>query len=180
MLLRVSAAFAERRALPAARAAASRLRPLCTTAAAPPPRAAPGPVAGGGGGGPAPAPVVRLVHTLMRANMSSRRQAEALVKSGVVRVNGAIVADLHARVAAGDAVSVGGGAPVAAAGPSPPALWAVHKLPGEVCARDDAKGRPSMRQRVMAEGVAAECLPVVRGGGVGVGGWGGGGGGGSM
>lgn len=55
-----------------------------------------------------PAQQVRLNKAIADAGVASRRRADELIRSGCVRINGAIVVDLGTRVDIGDVVTVNG------------------------------------------------------------------------
>lgn len=96
----------------------------------------------------------KLQKVLARAGVGSRRQMERLIDQGRVRVNGR-VASLGDRVAPDAKVSVDGRAlgRHGMAGPGRQVI-AYNKPEGEVTARRDPEGRPTVFQR----------LPKVRGG----------------
>ncbi len=84
---------------------------------------------------------VRLQKFLSQAGAASRRQAEELIRSGRVRVNGSVVTQLGTKVdPAGDAVEVDGRRIASAA----PVWLALHKPPGHVTTRRDPQGRATI------------------------------------
>jgi len=90
---------------------------------------------------------VRLQRALARAGVASRRQAEALIAAGQVRVNG-VVASLGARVVPGtDEITIDG----RAVQPAPePVYLALHKPPGVLTTVRDPFGRPTVMHLVPA------------------------------
>lgn len=97
----------------------------------------------GGGAGK-----MRLQKFLSRAGVASRRASEGLIEAGRVRVNGAVVTQLGARVdAAADVVEVDG----RRVEESAPVWIALHKPAGYVCTRRDRHGRRTIYDLVPAE-----------------------------
>jgi pseudouridine synthase len=81
----------------------------------------------------------RLQKVLARAGVASRRHAEALIRSGRVRVNGRVVTELGARADPGaDEITVDGRALQA---PGGAAYLALHKPPGYLTTARDPRGR---------------------------------------
>jgi pseudouridine synthase len=80
---------------------------------------------------------IRLQKYLARAGRASRREAERLMQSGRVRVNGEVVSELGVRVVPGrDVVELDGEAVTV-----PPVVWiALHKPPGVLTTRGDPHG----------------------------------------
>lgn len=91
---------------------------------------------------------VRIQKFLSRAGVASRREAEALMLQGRVRVNGQVVTTLGTRVdPTRDRVELYG-EPVE----SEPIRWvAFHKPAGTLTTRDDPQGRPTVYDRLPAE-----------------------------
>ena len=117
-----------------------------------------GRLAGGVGGDTLAAPEgERVQKALARSGFGSRRQLEALISEGKVKVNHK-VATLGQRVRANDRVSVDGRA-ARINWPSKqshglPRVLVYHKPAGEICTRSDPEGRPTPFDR----------LPPLRGG----------------
>ncbi len=88
---------------------------------------------------------VRLQKVLSQAGVASRRQAEEMIRTGRVRVNGRVVAELGTRVdATRDEVEVDGRRVRLRE-----VVWlAVHKPAGYVTTRCDPQGRPTVYQLV--------------------------------
>jgi len=89
----------------------------------------------------------RIAKWLARAGVASRRDAEALIASGVVALNGRPVATPATFVAEGDAVAVRG-RPVGAAEPT--RLFRYHKPDGLVTTHKDPQGRPTVFEKIPA------------------------------
>lgn len=91
---------------------------------------------------------VRIQKLLSRAGVASRREAEALMLQGRVRVNGRVVTTLGTRVdPARDQVELDGEAVE-----SEPLRWvAFHKPAGTLTTRDDPQGRPTVYDRLPPE-----------------------------
>ncbi len=83
----------------------------------------------------------RIAKFLARAGVASRRDAEALIAEGKVRLNNAAVAHPATFVTQGDLVTVAG-KPVAA--PERTRLWRYHKPEGLVTTHRDPEGRPTV------------------------------------
>ncbi|MFM2161880.1 MAG: hypothetical protein RLZZ383_1392 [Pseudomonadota bacterium] len=90
-------------------------------------------------------------------NVASRREAEAWVAAGRVRVDGRVVRDVTAWVLEGARVEVDG----ARVGPAsaPPQWWMLHKPRGCVTTTHDPEGRPTVMTLVPP---AAGLAPVGR------------------
>lgn len=85
---------------------------------------------------------MRLQKYLARAGVASRRAAEALIASGRVAVNGAVVTELGTKVVPGvDVVAVDGGEVVLAGGS---VTLMLHKPAGYVTTMSDPQGRPTV------------------------------------
>lgn len=95
----------------------------------------------------------RLQKFLAEQGVGSRREMEARIAAGQVSVNGA-TAVLGQRVQAGDVVRVGGRGYKVAATARLPRVLLYHKPEGEISTREDAKGRPTVFEK----------LPRIRGG----------------
>jgi 23S rRNA pseudouridine2605 synthase len=93
------------------------------------------------GGAPDAGPAVRLQRYLARAGVASRREAERLIRSGRVSVDGRVVTELGSRVDAGvQRVTVDGRRVEAR-----PLRWlALYKPAGYVTTRKDERGRPTV------------------------------------
>jgi 23S rRNA pseudouridine2605 synthase len=92
----------------------------------------------------------KLQKRLAEAGLGSRRAMEELIQAGEVRVNGR-VAQLGARVGAGDAISVRG-TPLmqrpAERRAREPRIVLYHKPEGQIVSRRDPEGRPSVFDHV--------------------------------
>ncbi|RDI73847.1 pseudouridine synthase [Gaiella occulta] len=97
---------------------------------------------------------MRLNRYLARAGVASRRGADALIRAGRVRVNGA-PGEPGTFVAAGDRVEVDG----VEVGKQPLAHVLLHKPPGVVTTARDPQGRPTVVDIV---GHDARVVPVGR------------------
>ena len=87
--------------------------------------------------------LTRINKALASAGVCSRRHADALIASGRVTVNGAVVTEAGLRIdPARDALAVDG-APVNLA-PEIPITLALHKKPGVVTTASDPEGRPTV------------------------------------
>jgi len=100
-----------------------------------------------------PARGERLQKFLAEQGAGSRREMEARIAAGQVSVNGE-TAVLGQRVQAGDVVRVGGRSYKVAATARLPRVLLYHKPEGEISTREDAKGRPTVFEK----------LPRIRGG----------------
>ena len=83
----------------------------------------------------------RLAKYLARAGVASRRDAEALIAAGRVRVNNAEISHPAFFVTAADQILLDG-KPVTA--PEPARLWRYHKPEGLVTTHKDPEGRPTV------------------------------------
>ncbi|MDW8245392.1 MAG: pseudouridine synthase [Sandaracinaceae bacterium] len=92
----------------------------------------------------------RLQKIIARAGVTSRRNAEILITSGRVRVNGQIVTELGTRVDPHrDRIEVDGRRIVV----EKPAYFLFHKPKGMVCTMHDPEGRPCVGEVVKRLGV---------------------------
>lgn len=91
---------------------------------------------------------MRLQKFLSRAGVASRRHSETMIRAGRVRVNGAVVTEMGAKVdPSGDRVEVDGRAVDLGE-----RVWVlVHKPPGYVTTRDDPWGRPTVYSLLPAD-----------------------------
>ncbi len=87
----------------------------------------------------------RIAKYLARAGIASRRDAEAYVEAGRVRLNNAAVTHPATFVQPGDLVLVDG-KPVAA--PDRTRLWRYHKPEGLVTTHKDPEGRPTVFEKL--------------------------------
>jgi 23S rRNA pseudouridine2605 synthase len=102
-------------------------------------------------------PGVRLQKVLARAGVASRRAAEALIRSGRVRVDGRVANELGVRVDPRRArVEVDGKRIVA----EPLVYLVLHKPRGVVCTLSDPEGRPTVAELLRDAG--ARVAPVGR------------------
>ena len=98
----------------------------------------------------------RIAKVLARAGVASRREAERMIESGRVAVNGTVITRAALNVTDKDRIEVDG-KPLDA--PEPPRLWLYHKPLGLVTSARDEKGRetvfdnlPDGMPRVMSVG----------------------------
>ena len=117
-----------------------------SAATSPPDDAAPTPAA-------APPSGDRLQKFLADQGVGSRRDIETRIAAGQVSVNGQTAA-LGQRVQPGDVVRIGGRGYKVQATTRLPRVLLYHKPEGEISSREDAKGRPTVFER----------LPRIRGG----------------
>ena len=91
---------------------------------------------------------IRLQKYLADAGWGSRRDMDALVAAGEVRVNG-VVAEPGLRVRTGDQIQSGNRRVfVEDLSPELPRVLIYHKPEGEIVSRDDPEGRPSVFQQL--------------------------------
>jgi len=91
----------------------------------------------------------RLQKLLAAAGHGSRRQIEAWIAAGRLKVNGA-VAKLGDRAAAGDLIELDGTVLALKAAGGRPRVLLYHKPDGEMVTRSDPEGRPTVFQRLPA------------------------------
>ena len=98
----------------------------------------------------------RIAKVLSRAGIASRREAERMIESGRVRVNGKLIDSAALNVTAQDKIVVDG-KPVGE--PEPPRIWLYHKPAGLVTTERDERDRdtvfdalPDDMPRVMSVG----------------------------
>lgn len=96
------------------------------------------------------APPERVQKHLARLGVASRRAVETLIAEGRVQIDGRAAA-LGDKVAADARITVDG-RPVAARAPArqPLRVIAYHKPEGEICTRDDPRGRPTVFAKLPA------------------------------
>lgn len=104
-----------------------------------------------------PAGPERIAKVIARAGRASRREAEALIAAGRVRLDGKPVSTPALTVTPGQRIEVDG---VPLAAPEPPRLWLYHKPPGLVTTRRDEKDRPTVFDN-LPEGMP-QVMPVGR------------------
>jgi 23S rRNA pseudouridine2605 synthase len=94
---------------------------------------------------PSPAPKTsegeRIAKVIARAGVASRREAERLIETGRVTVNGEVITRAALNVTPADKVVVNG-KPLDA--PEPARLWLYHKPTGLVTTNRDEQGRPTI------------------------------------
>lgn len=90
----------------------------------------------------------RIAKVLARRGVASRREAERIIASGRVAVNGRVIESPALNVTEQDRITLDG-APVAEA--EPPRLWLYHKPPGLVTTARDDRGRPTVFERLPAD-----------------------------
>ncbi|RLN21307.1 hypothetical protein BBJ28_00024546, partial [Nothophytophthora sp. Chile5] len=92
------------------------------------------------------------------------REAEKLIQSFDVTVNGKLVTDVATSVdAAKDVVAVSGRV---LATSKKRKIWMAHKLPGELVTASDPQGRATIFDRLRVMGLTQHMMPVVRGPGL--------------
>ncbi|NKC14928.1 MAG: pseudouridine synthase [Gammaproteobacteria bacterium] len=89
----------------------------------------------------------KLQKVLARGGLGSRRQWESWIEAGRVEVNGK-AAHLGQRVTSSDRIRVDGRLFTAGTAPQQPRILAYHKPVGEICARHDPEGRPTVFERL--------------------------------
>lgn len=101
----------------------------------------------------------RLQKLIAEAGLASRREAEAWISEGRVRVNGR-VARLGDRAGSEDAVTVDG-RPLPATAPGEIQVLAYHKPSGQIVSRADEQGRPTVFE-ALPEPVQGRWIAVGR------------------
>lgn len=98
----------------------------------------------------------RIAKVIARAGIASRREAERMIESGRVSVNGKKISSPALNVTASDKILVDG---KMVSEPEPPRLWLFHKPTGLVTTDNDEQGRatiydtlPDTMPRVMSVG----------------------------
>jgi 23S rRNA pseudouridine2605 synthase len=108
---------------------------------------------------PEPEGPVRLNKFLARAGVASRREADAVIASGRVRVNGAVVTEMGAKVSPSDRVEVDG-RPVT---PTDLVYVLLNKPTDAVTTKSDDRGRRTVMDLLsLGEEEAAALFPVGR------------------
>lgn len=111
-------------------------------------------------------PVVRrLSHIISLSGLSSRRQAEEMIKEGLVTVNGERVTAPVAIVEPDAKICVDGQPVKYSRTAAPrPRLWMINKLKGELVTESDERGRTSIMDRIRKMGFAKgkHLKPVVK------------------
>lgn len=85
----------------------------------------------------------RIAKRIARAGVASRREAEAMIAAGRVKLNGAVLETPATLVGAGDAIEVDG-TPLPAA--ERPRMWRYHKPRGLLTTNHDPEGRRTVFQ----------------------------------
>lgn len=98
------------------------------------------------GDGPATDGLIRLNRYLAQSGVASRREADELIKAGVVTVNGVVVTELGTKVHAGDKVHYGG----QRLSMEKPRYVLLNKPKGFITTTDDPKDRRTVMQLVAA------------------------------
>ena len=88
-----------------------------------------------------PPPGNRIARVLARAGIASRREAERLIETGRVTVNGKVITRAALNVTEADRITVNG-RPLDA--PEPARLWLYHKPTGLVTTNRDEQGRATI------------------------------------
>ena len=101
----------------------------------------------------------RIAKRIAAAGVASRREAEALIAAGKVRLNGAVVTTPATFVTADDDVVVDG---TRLPRPRGAELFLVHKLRNELVTRVDPQGRPTLPDRLASMGLPANLITVGR------------------
>jgi len=103
---------------------------------------------------------LRLNKAIAQAGIASRREADRLIREGVVRVNGEQVLDLGRRIdPATDRLEVAGKSVRLAAKPATE-VWALYKPKGCVSTMHDPQGRPTLVDHFPKSG--ARLFPIGR------------------
>lgn len=92
----------------------------------------------------------RLAKVIARSGLCSRRDAEDWIKSGRVSVNGTLIRTPAFNVAEKDNIKVDGQPLEARKGTR---VWLYHKPPGLVVTEKDPEGRPTVFEKLSAEGL---------------------------
>ncbi|MFP4177644.1 MAG: pseudouridine synthase [Acholeplasmataceae bacterium] len=100
----------------------------------------------------------RLQKVIARANVASRRKAEAYIREGRVRVNGKVVTELGTKVSPADLVEVDGKRVDRAAR----VYYLMNKPTGIVTTTDDEKGRKTVIDLLDPEDREVRVYPVGR------------------
>jgi pseudouridine synthase len=101
---------------------------------------------------------VRLQKIIADAGLASRREAERLIESGEVQVNGQVVRELGTKAdPEKDHVKVKGRL---VPKPAPKVYFALHKPPGTITTMKDPEGRPTVA--TLIEGLRPRVYPVGR------------------
>jgi 23S rRNA pseudouridine2605 synthase len=90
----------------------------------------------------------RVAKWLARAGVASRRDAEALVSEGRVKINNALVQHPATFVTKGDIVQVNG---TVIDNPERTRLWRYHKPDGLMTTHKDPQGRPTVFQKLASQ-----------------------------
>ena len=90
----------------------------------------------------------RIAKWLARAGVASRRDAEAMLAQGVVRMNGKVVDHPATFVTAGDVIQVNG---KVVDPPDRTRVWRYHKPEGLVTTHKDPEGRPTVFDKLRSQ-----------------------------
>jgi 23S rRNA pseudouridine2605 synthase len=90
----------------------------------------------------------RIAKWLARAGVASRRDAEAMLARGVVRLNGNVVEHPATFVTAGDVIQVNG---KVVDSPDRTRVWRYHKPEGLVTTHKDPDGRPTVFDKLRSQ-----------------------------
>jgi 23S rRNA pseudouridine2605 synthase len=90
----------------------------------------------------------RIAKWLARAGVASRRDAEAMLAQGVVRLNGNVVEHPATFVTAGDVIQVNG---KVVDPPDRTRVWRYHKPEGLVTTHKDPEGRPTVFDKLRSQ-----------------------------
>lgn len=87
----------------------------------------------------------RIAKVIARAGLASRREAERMIETGRVAVNGKVIDRAALNVTEADRITVDG-RPLGA--PEPARMWLYHKPAGLVTTTKDEQGRPTIFDRL--------------------------------
>mmetsp|Transcript_17187 Transcript_17187/g.25448 ORF Transcript_17187/g.25448 Transcript_17187/m.25448 type:complete len:458 (+) Transcript_17187:181-1554(+) len=103
---------------------------------------------------------MRIAKRISKSGISSRREAEKLIKDGFVQVNGNTVSSPALNVSDSDQITVKSKPLLNNIEPSK--LWLIHKPKAELVTRNDPKNRPCLMSRMKDVGLSDSLKPVGR------------------